>query len=98
MIASSAAPSTLVTKSLTRFERTSSGLPSSDARLMIEPARRAARTAIFRIGCISPSGQRDFPDRAAALDLAVRLAQVLGVDGLELVFHGGADLLGIDPL
>src|SRR5689334_12501829 len=52
MIASSAARSTWVTKSLTRFVLTTSASPPSAARLMIEPARRAARTAMFSIGCI----------------------------------------------
>src|SRR6185436_1490600 len=50
--ASSAAPSTCVTKSLARFERTCKALPPSEARLMIEPARRAARTAMLSMGCI----------------------------------------------
>jgi hypothetical protein len=36
---------------LARFERTLSP-PASAARLMIEPALRAARTAMFSIGCM----------------------------------------------
>src|SRR5687768_4598537 len=53
MIASSAAWSTCVTKSFTRLERTfSEGAPSSEARLMTEPARRAARTAMVSMGCM----------------------------------------------
>src|SRR5438552_556425 len=97
MIASSAAPSIRVTKSLAPLARTSSGLPSSAARLMSEPARRAARTAMFRSGCISPSGENQLADHGAALEAAVRLAQVLGVDRLELLLQGAADLPGVDP-
>src|SRR5580765_5988082 len=52
MIASSAARSTWVTKSFARFAFTTSASPPSAARLMIEPARRAARTAMFSMGCI----------------------------------------------
>ena len=52
MIASSAAWSTCVTKSFTRLERTFSAPPFSEARLMIAPARRAARTAMVSSGCM----------------------------------------------
>src|SRR5262245_53039680 len=58
MIASSAARSTWVTKSLARFAFTTSASPPSAARLMIEPARRAARTAMFSMGCIGVSDAR----------------------------------------
>src|SRR5688500_8915383 len=51
-MASSAARSTCVTKSLARLDFTSSASPPSAARLMIEPARRAARTAILSMGCM----------------------------------------------
>src|SRR5581483_5754209 len=98
MIACSAAPSTRVTKSLARLERTSSGVPSSAARLMIEPARRAARTAMFRTGCMSPAAEHDLADRRAALDLLVRLAQVRGVDRPQLLLHRAAHLAGVDPV
>src|SRR3954452_19524588 len=53
MIASSAARSTWVTKSFARLALITSASPPSAARLMIEPARRAARTAMFSMGCIS---------------------------------------------
>src|SRR5256885_14908143 len=52
MIAASAALSTSVTKSFARFDFTSRPPLSSEARLMIEPARRAARTAIVSMGCM----------------------------------------------
>src|SRR6185436_9496313 len=51
MIACSAAWSTCVTKSFARLERTLRP-PSSEARLMSEPALRAARTAILSMGCM----------------------------------------------
>src|SRR5260221_14099425 len=52
MIAVSAARAISVTKSLARFDLTCRPPLSSEARLMIEPARRAARTAILSIGCM----------------------------------------------
>src|SRR6185295_13411648 len=67
MIASSAARSTWVTKSFARFAFTTSASPPSAARLMIEPARRAARTAILSMGCIAAAystGYAKYPDRA----------------------------------
>src|SRR3954466_14797815 len=98
MIASSAALSILVTKSLARLEVTSSGLPSSAARLMIDPARRAARTAMFRIGCISPSVQYDFTDHAAAFDARMRFAQVRCVDRPERGAQRRAHFAGVHPV
>src|SRR6186997_3598251 len=53
MIASSAASSTSETKSFWRFFRIVSLSMSNDARLMIEPALRAAFTAVLSIGCMN---------------------------------------------
>src|SRR5260221_11637573 len=61
MIACSAAWSIWVTKSLARFEVTFSPPPSSAARLMIEPARRAARTAMLSMGCMGRVFYRCMP-------------------------------------
>ena len=51
MIAASAAWSTSVTKSFGAFEFTCSRSRSSEARLMIAPAVRAALTAVLSMGC-----------------------------------------------
>src|ERR1700743_3747100 len=64
MIAASDALSTSVTKSLCCFLLTLTKSRSSDARLMICPARRAALTAILSIGCIR---QNPCDDRAMAV-------------------------------
>src|SRR5690348_9299335 len=98
MIASSAARSIAVTKSLARFDLTSRAPPPSAARLMIAPARRAARTAMFRMGCMSPSAEDDLADRGAALDSLVRRAQAGGADRVHVLRHGAAQLAGIDPV
>src|SRR6185436_20034410 len=52
MVASSAARSTSVTKSLRPFALTCTRSMSRLARLMIEPALRAALTAVLSIGCM----------------------------------------------
>src|SRR5512138_1321636 len=52
MIASSAASSTSETKSFLRLLRMVSLSTSNDARVMMEPALRAAFTAVLSIGCI----------------------------------------------
>src|SRR5690349_6515466 len=93
MIACSAARSTCVTKSLARFERTSSVPPSSVARLMSEPARRAARTAMFRIGCMGKSGVAPNsirfvlcrPSHPGNIGAAARAIKAMGFRDLRLV-------------
>ena len=52
MISFSEARSTSVTKSLKPLSLMVKDPISSDALVMIEPARRAALTAIFKVGCV----------------------------------------------
>src|SRR5437868_1450731 len=95
MIACSAAWSTCVTKSLARFEVTfSPPPPSSAARLMIEPARRAARTAMFSIGCMGRVFYRCMPPIRIVLcrpshpgnvGAAARAMKAMGLTDLRLV-------------
>src|SRR5690606_39074564 len=79
---------------------------------MIEPARRAARTAMLSIGCMGaayskrrarlvsagrPAGEDDLAYRLSRLDAGVRRAQVRGVDGREPLARRGADFVRVDP-
>src|SRR6184192_1956541 len=95
MIGCSAAWSTCVTKSLARFEVTfSPPPPSSAARLMIEPARRAARTAMFSIGCMGRVFYRCMPpirivlcrpSHPGNIGAAARAMKAMGLTDLRLV-------------
>src|SRR5262245_8737800 len=95
MIASSAAWSTWVTKSLARLAVTFRP-PSSAARLMIEPALRAARTAMFSIGCIRGPYFRLWavsdirivlcrPSHPGNIGAAARAMKTMGLTDLRLV-------------
>src|SRR5207249_10623942 len=91
----SAAWSSCVTKSLARFDLTCSPLPpSSAARLMIEPARRAARTAMFSIGCMGRVFYRCMPpirivlcrpSHPGNIGAAARAMKAMGLTDLRLV-------------
>src|SRR5688500_8260784 len=100
MIASSEALSTSVTKSLACLERTFRPPPSSEARLMIEPALRAARTAMLSMGCIEVWGslRRRYSIRMASIRIvlcrpshpgnigaAARAMKTMGLADLRLV-------------
>src|SRR5258707_15350988 len=95
MIACSAAWSTWVTKSLARFEVTfSPPPPSSAARLMIEPARRAARTAMLSMGCMGRVFYRCMPpirivlcrpSHPGNIGAAARAMKAMGLTDLRLV-------------
>src|SRR5258706_771466 len=94
MIACSAAWSTCVTKSLARFEVAFSPPPSSAARLMIEPARRAARTAMLSMGCMGRVFYRCMPpirivlcrpSHPGNIGAAARAMKAMGLTDLRLV-------------
>src|SRR5258705_171129 len=99
MSPSSAARSTWVTKSFARFAFTTSASPPSAARLMIEPARRAARTAMFSMGCIwvPDAGPRILrampririvlcrPSHPGNIGAAARAMKTMGLADLRLV-------------
>src|SRR3954452_11447982 len=93
MIASSAAWSTCVTKSFARFERTFKP-PASAARLMIEPALRAARTAMVSMGCMGRVFYRCMPpirivlcrpSHPGNIGAAARAMKAMGLSDLRLV-------------
>src|SRR5947208_8215122 len=95
MIACSGAWSICVTKSLARLEVTfSPPPPSSAARLMIEPARRAARTAMFSMGCMGRVFYRCMPpirivlcrpSHPGNIGAAARAMKAMGLSDLRLV-------------
>src|SRR5688500_13718279 len=94
MIASSAARSIWVTKSLARFDFITRASPPSAARLMIEPARRAARTAMFSIGCIGAAYSTGMqririvlcrPSHPGNIGAAARAMKTMGLADLRLV-------------
>src|SRR5207302_2058688 len=75
MMACSAARSTSVTKSLRPLLETRTRSRSRLARLMIEPALRAAFTAVFSIGCIEGKPQTmQAPDSIDTGDVAADTA------------------------
>src|SRR5260221_5345323 len=75
MMACSAARSTSVTKSLRPLLETRTRSRSRLARLMIEPALRAAFTAVFSIGCIEGEPQTmQTPDSIDTGDMAAGAA------------------------
>src|SRR5258706_10708715 len=99
MIASTVAGSTWVTKSLACFAFTIRPTPPSAARLMIEPARRAARTAMLSIGCMGArivptvrlpavSEMRIVlcrPSHPGNIGAAARAMKTMGISDLRLV-------------
>src|SRR5205085_11205313 len=68
--------------------------PASAARLMIEPARRAARTAMFSMGCMKGRYSRCMPpirivlcrpNHPGNIGAAARAMKAMGLSDLRLV-------------
>src|SRR5260370_41522090 len=94
MRACSASWSIWVTKPLARVEGPFSPPPSSAARLMIEPARRAARTAWLSMGCMGRVFYRCMPpirivlcrpSHPGNIGAAARAMKAMGLTDLRLV-------------